>query len=466
MSSIIESNNNESNNEDNEVYFIVLIPSEEKIDFKNLKFKSDIIPEIIHNKSIPKGNKGNQSFLQEIVFKFKKEKKKGKKATNKYVLPYIEGDDEYVISFSIKENSFVYETLLEKGNKYLDNIVKEKIDQNIVPYYNKLNIFIEALKENNKINNIEKLYEDSIDLYGEKKKFSLLISLFLKMYDQNKDLCAKLLDIFYTKNEQENTDRDKDLGSNLSSLKQIYEKANDIIKKNQYNDIKFYGVLFCYFNYYDKNNFSELIKKFSEGNSHILYEILIKYYNHFMNPLNQDKEFYNKFIKYALKKEKELNIFKIILNYIDDIETFLYAINENKDDIFKKYDSLTQDPIKLTSGLKLKKKNAKKEKEEKINNEITQLETFEKKNENENELDDIIQLIESIIKYSSDNHMLVIYIKSTFWIYLLKLYNIPDWENINNCYKLRELFKKYKNLINDLYKEENKTIKSNKKKKR
>ena len=379
MSSIIESNNNESNNEDNEVYFIVLIPSEEKIDFNNLKFKSDIKPEIIHNKSIPKGNKGNQSYLEEIVFKFKKEKKKGKKAPNKYVLPYIEGDDEYVISFSIKENFFVYETLLEKGNKYLDNIVKEKIDQNIVPYYNKLNIFIEALKENNKINNIEKLYEDSIDLYEEKKKFSLLISLFLKMYDQNKDLCAKLLDMFYTKNEQENTDRDKDLDSYLSSIKQIYEKANDIIQKNQYDDIKFYGVLFCYFNYYDKNNFSELIKKFSEGNSHILYEILIKYYNHFMNPLNQDKMFYNKFIKYALDKEKELNIFKIILNYIDDIEAFLYAINENKDDIFKKYDSLTQDPIKLTSGLKLKKKNSKNEKEENINNEITQLETFEKK---------------------------------------------------------------------------------------
>jgi len=38
-------------------------------------------------------------------------------------------------------------------------------------------------------------------------------------------------------------------------------------------------------------------------------------------------------------------------------------------------------------------------------------------------------------------------------------------ENINNCYKLRELFKKYKNPINYLYKEEDKNIKSNKKKK-
>ncbi len=61
--------------------------------------------------------------------------------------------------------------------------------------------------------------------------------------------------------------------------------------------------------------------------------------------------------------------------------------------------------------------------------------------------------------------MLVVYIKSTFWIYLLKQYNFPDWENLNNCCKLRELFKKYKYLINNLYKEEAKNSESNKKKK-
>jgi hypothetical protein len=53
---IIEANNKEekskSDGKENEVYFIVLRPSEEKIDFKKVKFKSDIIPEIIHNKSI------------------------------------------------------------------------------------------------------------------------------------------------------------------------------------------------------------------------------------------------------------------------------------------------------------------------------------------------------------------------------------------------------------------------------
>jgi len=76
-----------------------------------------------------------------------------------------------VISFSVKENSFAYEAELKKGNKYLDDIDigKVSIDQNIVPFYSKLNIFIEALQENNEINKIEKLYEDTIALYEKKE---------------------------------------------------------------------------------------------------------------------------------------------------------------------------------------------------------------------------------------------------------------------------------------------------------
>ena len=194
---------------------------------------------------------------------------------------------------------------MKKGNKYLDNIVKENIDQSIVPFYNKFDIFIEALRENNEINNIEKLYKDTIAVY-EKKKFSLLISLFLKLYEQNQVLFKALLDIFNNISEEENTDRDKALESKLNTFIQIYENASDIIQKNRYDPIKFYGVLFCYFNYYYKNNFSKMIQKFSERNADILYEILIIYYSHFINPLNQNKEFYNNFIKYTIKKDKEL----------------------------------------------------------------------------------------------------------------------------------------------------------------
>ncbi len=72
--------NAESNNKDRDVYFIILRPSEEKIDFKNLKFISKISPTIIFNKNIEK-EKG--SFLEEFVFKFKKKNKKKKKKQKK-----------------------------------------------------------------------------------------------------------------------------------------------------------------------------------------------------------------------------------------------------------------------------------------------------------------------------------------------------------------------------------------------
>ena len=63
------------------------------------------------------------------------------------------------------------------------NIVKEDIDQRIIPLYNKLDIFLKALKNNNEKNKIEKLYDETIDSYKKKKKFNLLIFIFLKIYE-------------------------------------------------------------------------------------------------------------------------------------------------------------------------------------------------------------------------------------------------------------------------------------------
>ena len=59
-----------------------------------------------------------------------------------------------------------------------------------------------------------------------------------------------------------------------------------------------------------------------------------------MNPLKQNKDYFNRLIQYALKNDKELKIFKRILNYIEDIESFLFAINSNIFLIFQKYEKL------------------------------------------------------------------------------------------------------------------------------
>ena len=61
------------------------------------------------------------------------------------------------------------------------------------------------------MNKIEILYKETIELYKSKKTFGLLIFLFLKLYQQKKELCSYLIDIFKEINNNENNDRDKNL---------------------------------------------------------------------------------------------------------------------------------------------------------------------------------------------------------------------------------------------------------------
>jgi hypothetical protein len=160
--------NEEANNKD--VHFLILRPSEEKIDFEGLKYetKNKIDPKIAFKKNI---DKEDGTYLEQIVFKFKKKSKKkdGESKQTKYAIKFFEGDHTYSITFSLRDECFVYMPELKTGNKFLDNILEEPIEQNIVPLNNKLNIFLEALQKDKEMEKKEiKLYEDSIDLYEKK----------------------------------------------------------------------------------------------------------------------------------------------------------------------------------------------------------------------------------------------------------------------------------------------------------
>ena len=439
-SSIIISNQREiikSNEKEKDIYFIILNQKEEKGKTNYLKFLSKVSPIIIYEKEIEK-EKG--IYIEHKVFKLniekndnnKKKEEKTKKENN-YKIEYEIENDIYSISFDVKENSFIYDIELKKGNKYLDNIVKENINQNIISLYNKLEIFLEALKKNNEEDKIEKLYEETIDLYKKKKQFNLLISLFIDIYEY-KNLCSKLINIFKEINDKENMDREKNLDRYLETFNKIYLNADNIIKSNEYDPVNFYGIILCYLNYYDTNkNFSININKLYKENANILYEILVIFYSQFIKPLNQDLDFYNNFIRYVIEN-KELNEFEKILNYIKDTKTFIYVIYNNKDEIFNKFNDIK--PIKLSFELKLIKKNK--------------------------EIDNIIDLIEQINDYSKNKKKLLLYFTSTFWINLLKQYNKPDLENIKKCHKLRNIFKEYNNLINNLFKDDTNDDKNNK----
>ena len=89
---------------------------------------------------------------------------------------------------------------MKKGNKFLKKIAKEIIDQKILNYYKKIELFAEALNQNKEQEKIDILYEDSIKLYSKNKGFYLLIPLFIKIYG-NQNLCPKLIQEFYKMNK-------------------------------------------------------------------------------------------------------------------------------------------------------------------------------------------------------------------------------------------------------------------------
>ena len=122
---------------------------------------------------------------------------------------------------------------------------------------------------------------------------------------------------------------------------------------------------------------------------------------------------------------------------------------------------LKSHPIKISERLKLIKYRIDKEKI--VKNKISSDEDSEISDEGdlneihsietETECNTIIKLIYEIIEFSYKERLLVVYLPSSFWINLIKEYNIPDLENIKNCYNLRELYKKYNYLIKELFKE-------------
>lgn len=158
--------------EEEEIYFIVLKPikkdEKESINSKEINFQSKLEPINILNGEIEAENK---SFIKYDVYKLKI----GNEETIE--IEYKIGDDIYKISFSIKSNFFYYDVSLQKRDVYIDILPPEDINQNAISYYNKLQIFLDALNKNKETNKIEQLYKEQF-LYIKRKK----ILIFLYFY--------------------------------------------------------------------------------------------------------------------------------------------------------------------------------------------------------------------------------------------------------------------------------------------
>ena len=398
-------------------------------------------------------NEGDKKYIYyKKVFKVPKSKSK----KGNYYFEFELDDDKYTISFESKGKTFIYDVSLEVGKRILP--IKRKIDQNVVEYNERIDYFMEALQskedKDTKDNIINELLKDSIELYKKKKGYGFLISLFLKVY-QNEELCKILLQIFRETNENTPDEKNKERKEFLSEYTSIFEKisydAEEIIKNNKYNYIDFYGIILSYLNYYNFKKFSEIINALSDKKPEELFDILLIYNGQFINPIKQNLSFFNKFIKYTIEKQN-YEKYRIALTYIKDIEIFLKVIDSNKENIYNKYIEPDKDPKKNEKYIIKMDKSFKFRKEQNIEQqEISSQQINESENKvlsnNSEEILSIIDGINSILNYSEEKSIFLIFFTSDFWEYILSFCKDPIMNNILNCSNLRDAFFKYYNLV-------------------
>ena len=459
---------------DNCIYFIISYPRTKKESPSDIDF---IIPENKEQKPVCihcDDSYDNKIYFYRKIYKVNKSLGKGKKATNFY-FEFETTDDRFVISFDSKGATFVYDLTLEVGKKIID--ITRKVNQNKIDYNEKMSFFEAALKKNGEDNKIDELYKETINLYVKKKGFSLLISLFLKIY-KKKDLCSDLLKKFREmngnpKDNEKNMDRKGHLKDYTSIFSDIKSESDNLIESFNYEIIDFYGLILCYLNFYDYDNFSEVINELSKKNPEDLYEILLIYSSHFKYPIHQNTEFFIGFIKYAILN-KDFPVFLNGLKYIKDLEVYINVIDENKEDFYNRYimpnelQKNEKNIIKVDKTLKIKRFYNTIENKNLNQNEITTSEinstkqnisesdyNINQKNVN-NAMLKIIKKIESIINFSKGKKIFFIYFTNEFWKELLNNNNEATQDNIKICSFLRVAFIKYYKLVMEIFEKKTK----------
>lgn len=71
---------------------------------------------------------------------------------------------------------------------------------------------------------------------------------------------------------------------------------------------------------------------------------------------------------------------------------------------------------------------------------------------NQKDINEIVELVDNIIKFSEKNNKLLIFFNNKFWENLRIICNSSTKENIILLSNLREIFENYFKKVNDLYK--------------
>ena len=367
---------------------------------------------IFYSKDIEKDNK---TFFIKIL-KYEPEKNK-----KNILVKCLTKEFEYFIVVNYEKEIFIYEHKLFKKNNLYKNMIE--IFQNQISLTEKMNIFIESLIQNKEP--LDKFYKDTIYLYSLYPKFDFLIDIFLKVYE-NKKLCTLLLSEFKEFNNKLESDLkdskkknivlDKSLEKYKDEFNEITKKSNDLIIKNEYDSIQFYGLIFCYLNNYEYETFKNLFNTLMNDSKEILYEILLIYLYFFKNPIVNNENFFIQFMKYSVEKTTYEDFIEKCLSYFNDIHLYFAAIDSNKEKIIQMKDFK---PIKVRDFENYSCEN--------INN-----------------------YLDSILNFSKTERKLLLILNNSFWEKFITIYLEPTKDNIQKSSDLANEFRLYSSLISDL----------------
>ena len=161
-----------------------------------------------------------------------------------------------------------------------------------------------------------------------------------------------------------------------------------------------------------------------------------------INEINQNMDFFDNFLNYAIKKE-EFTFIIDVFNYITDLEIFVCILNKNKENIEKKIIMINSRNIDINKNIII------------INGFLNMKKIGYNEEETERKLDKkFINNIKSIIQYSLEKNIFFTYFKNNFWKKILNYFIEPKSDSIYNCYLLRQVFIQYHKLVLETFKTE------------
>ena len=301
------------------IYLKLIKTKKDEVNFKS-KENNEETPKCILTKQFK--SKENNEIIK--VFKFMCEPKKEESFEFSF-----DNENFKVILKNLEEQTFIFETTLNNTNIF--NIINyyEKIDQNKIDISDKMNYYLESLKETKETDKLDILFTDSIKLYTKRPNFKFLVNIFIHIYNTN--LCSNLINEF-RKNidnpEQKDSIIEKGLDKYNNYFEDICEISEDLISSNSLDKIDFYGLILCYLNNFLIKKFNEQFKKLYKKDKYILFEIILKYKSYFKNEFSLDTDIVDEIVRFSTTKDfKE---FKNCEFYLKDINTFLDAIEKKK----------------------------------------------------------------------------------------------------------------------------------------